>query len=216
MKKIIKSLMIVIAILLAFEIRAHATELNLSINGEDTIQAGETKSVQVEVNADDQEVLSLSGVINTENIDTSSLNVEGINGWHLTYNSSEGNFIVYNENGSKSANILKITYKLNASAKEGKINVNNTNLTTIDYEETSKGNYSKTIRVSEPTPEPEEETPEIVDTKVETQGTEKIDTTVANTRNIPQTGATLIGLVAIASLVVISGIYYRKMKRIDK
>ena len=145
--RIFSKIAIIMLLFIAFlTIKVNAASLNVILGGESEAKAGDTKIATVSIESSDQEILSVSGVIGIENIDKSSLKVEGINGWKLTYNSETGNFIVYNETGSKSATIMNITYTIDKNATADiKITASELNITTIDYEETQIENKVKVV-----------------------------------------------------------------------
>lgn len=139
MKKIRIILAILIITLIVETSNVFASTLSLSISGE-SIKVGQPGESIVSVASDDIAIVSVSGVLEVKNIAEATLKVEGINGWKLTYNSETGNFIAYKEEGAKSAEIIKISYTAtNDVEKKIEINIKDTNITTIDYEE-SKNN----------------------------------------------------------------------------
>ena len=148
MKKCKKRIiMLVIAFLFTLIMKVNATNLTLNIEGDVTAEEGESKTASIQVSSSDQEILSVSGVIQTEGIDRNNLKVESTANWKMTYNPETGNFIIFNEVGAKNATIANITYVNQSDVEKMVIRFNNINITTIDYEETNLGNQEKTITI---------------------------------------------------------------------
>ena len=147
MKKINKIfLLILFMVFFVLSTKASAAQLNVALTGDATVEENQTKTVTLSVHSSEQEVLSVSGVLQVENIKADSLKVEAKTGWQITYNAVEGNFIVYNAYGAKDADIATITYTAGADdTKKINVGVSNVNITTIDYAETAGDNTSKVI-----------------------------------------------------------------------
>ena len=125
-----------------------AAGLNVQMIGDQTAKAGETKSVSVKIDGD-QDVGVVSGkIVYSDNI--SNIQVSGKNDWGIKYNADNGSFNVVKASGAKSEIVLEIKYTVQSgSTGTASIKLNNLILTTTDYQNKQVSDVTKTINITE-------------------------------------------------------------------
>ena len=105
---------------------------------------GKTNNLILKVSTSGDAIGMVSGKIEkTSGI--SNIVVKAKNSWNLTYNEDTGVFNIYKAAGSKTDEILDISYSLTNQAQTGTIYIKNIKITTINYELTEKENLSKNV-----------------------------------------------------------------------
>ena len=124
---------LLLILITSFETIVYAINQDITISGDDTAEAGETKKIIVNVTSD-KTIGVVSGIIEySSNIE--SVKVEGKNNWNLTYNDKTGDFNIYKAVGSNSEDIIEIEYKIKSDATDtATITLSSLNETSIKYE----------------------------------------------------------------------------------
>ena len=143
MKKQMIIMALTLIFLFALSIFVYAAEPQITITGDDKITAGGTKELIVAISAD-EDIGLVSGVLSKTDTIT-KINVVAENDWSLTYNKNTGAFNILKAEGASKETIMKITYTVEDSEGVGTIKLENLKLTTIDYNEISKGSITKNI-----------------------------------------------------------------------
>ena len=207
--KIKKRNIILITILIIWSLSTNvfAANASISLNGDEQVKAGQTKTVTVKVSAD-KEVGMVSGKIQKEGKIT-TIEVKAQNDWNLTYNKEKGLFNIYKAEGAKEEEIIAITY---TTEEEGtaQIKLSDLNITTIDYKENGHDDITKDIEIveagaeGEPDGNPEGEPGEEPEDEPEDE---------KKPGGLPEAGKNSIILVTVVSIAIVGGILYTKIKK---
>lgn len=224
--------LIVLFMIFILTVKVKATNANIILDGNTTVQAGKTYKLNVTLSSDEN-IGVLSGKINKSS-NIKSISAVGKNSWNLTYNEKTGAFNIYKAEGSKNENIMELTYTVgNEASGEGNISIENSKVTTISYETIDKGTITKKLSISNNTGSDENKTDDNSgedtdkDNKNNNGGNKKNnnnkssqqakitnkksknDITVAN-KIMPKTGKECIINILIVIIIIVAIILYKK------
>lgn len=151
-KKII--LFLTIGILAILTLNVYAASTSLQLAGKDKVETGKTETMTLKLVSDSDTVGVVSGQVKgNENIE--SVQMQGKNGWQVTYNNGTGEFNALKAEGAKTEEIAEITYKVKTEASgKANITVSNIKLTTIEYKTKTASNVSKDVTIGSESTEP--------------------------------------------------------------
>lgn len=203
----------------------------LYIEGDTTVELGKTKTLVVKMVSDDKKIGIISGIIENNSELISFEKPVAQNGWSLTFNATTGKFIMYNEEGANSEEIMKINYTAGNNLGSETIQIKDITFTTIEYETVEVGNITKELTIEntedkkdenegkdDEVIKPEEEnkgTTTDKENKDENKGTLNTEKENIKNENLPHTGieTTLISIIASVFIIsIFAYIKYRKTK----
>lgn len=147
-------LLLTIGILAILTLNVYAASTGLQLAGKDKVETGKTETMTLKLVSDSDIVGVVSGQVKrNENIE--SVQMQGKNGWQVTYNNGTGEFNALKAEGAKTEEIAEITYKVKTEASgKANITVSNIKLTTIEYKTTTASNVSKDVIIGSENTQP--------------------------------------------------------------
>lgn len=173
--KILLAIILIISIILvAGEAFAETTVNWAKGTNDQTGSVGETKVANIGFQNTSVDVGVVSGTINFNTQYIQVISVEK-GDWSLTYNPDNGKFNAVNTNGSKSGNIIKVTYKIikDITSDTNIISVSGLKYTSIGYDTYVEGNTLNLKMIKQSSSDPTDTT----DTTDTTTPTDPTDTT---------------------------------------
>lgn len=138
--------MLIFISLLCLAITSYGENSPVSLKGKSEVEQKTSQTLTVEV-TNTEAIGVIEGILSYDDTIENVTIEPSYNGWSATYNPSTGKFNAYNATGTKSGEIIKITYNLKENASKGNIVLKDIELTTIAYETINvKGNVSKEIK----------------------------------------------------------------------
>lgn len=143
--KIIICILIFIS-LLCLAITSYGENSPVSLKGESEVEQKTSQTLTVEI-TNTEAIGVIEGILSYDDTIENVTIEPSYNGWSATYNPSTKKFNAYNATGTKSGEVIKITYNLKENASKGNIVLKDIELTTITYETINvKGNVNKEIK----------------------------------------------------------------------
>lgn len=146
MKRIRVMTLIMLVILLIGITNVFAAQASITLQGEDTVEPGETKSVTVKVSSE-KGVAGLQGKIKSEG-NINIIGIEGMSGWTAT--KIDDGFLAYTNDGKghKNEAVMKINYTAKSEEGTGKIIISEILASiTVDEEELEEETISDATKV---------------------------------------------------------------------
>jgi len=132
-----------------------ANNKQVLIQGEDTANVGETKTLIVKIFSDTAIGYIEGKIEKNENI--FNMTIKGKNDWNLTYNDKTGVFNVLKAEGATTEDIMSIEYTTSTTEGTGEITISDIELATIEYETVNIDNLTKEILITKEEEKQEEE-----------------------------------------------------------
>lgn len=147
MKRVKTIGILLIILLITSTCSVFAAEPQVSLNGESSINAGESKKISLTISSDTDSIGAVEGKIeHSSNI--SGVTAVGQNGWTITYNPQTGVFNGVKAEGTKNEAIMEITYTVKPGATgDATITASGLLLTTINYEDKQVADVTKTVNI---------------------------------------------------------------------
>lgn len=122
-------------------------DVYLSLEGEEKATKGKEATINLKLNSTTETITTISGKIVTDN-NISEIKLVSLNGWTIVHEKTRNTFIATKEEGAKTEEVFKITYKVAETAGESTdIAITDIKVTNIDTEEKPATDKSKTITI---------------------------------------------------------------------